>query len=153
MSKESVVEHPNHYTSGSIETIDLIEHMTIGLVGFHAVCVGNIVKYVSRAKFKNGVEDIEKAIQYLKFLHNKVEGQNNLLSMRHVINDEGMDGVIWSKLHENYKSEGCHRRLTEFLISLNQYLTGNSDRDILFKGMVEMLEGVKLKLEVSVDDA
>ena len=31
-------------------------------------CEGNVVKYVTRWKFKNGVEDLKKARQYLDFL-------------------------------------------------------------------------------------
>ena len=31
-------------------------------------CEGNIVKYVSRYKYKNGLQDLKKAQHYLKFL-------------------------------------------------------------------------------------
>lgn len=30
-------------------------------------CIGNVVKYLLRYQFKNGIEDLKKAIQYLQF--------------------------------------------------------------------------------------
>ena len=30
-------------------------------------CIGNVVKYLARYKFKNGIEDLKKAQQYLRF--------------------------------------------------------------------------------------
>ena len=53
------VNHPSHYTQGSLECIDAIEGLGLG---FHA---GNVVKYVARYRFKNGVEDLKKARWYL----------------------------------------------------------------------------------------
>ena len=57
------VNHPSHYNDGNIEVIDFIEDKKLGF------CLGNAVKYISRAgkKDKNKkAEDIEKAIWYLK---------------------------------------------------------------------------------------
>jgi len=63
------VNHPDHYTQGEIETIDVIEYLTRGLEGIDAVCMGNVIKYVMRCNYKNGWEDIEKAKWYLdKFM-------------------------------------------------------------------------------------
>jgi hypothetical protein len=59
------VNHPSHYTQGSIECIDAIEESTKGLLGIAAVCVANIIKYIWRYKFKNGTEDLKKARWYL----------------------------------------------------------------------------------------
>ena len=36
--------------------------------GKEAVCVGNILKYVMRARKKNGIEDYKKAYEYLGYL-------------------------------------------------------------------------------------
>ena len=30
-------------------------------------CIGNVVKYLLRYQYKNGIEDLKKAVQYLKF--------------------------------------------------------------------------------------
>lgn len=70
-NKVERVKHPNHYTIGKYETIDVIEVFTQDLKGIEAVCIGNIIKYVSRANFKNGLEDIEKAVMYFSILEGK----------------------------------------------------------------------------------
>ena len=69
------VNHPSHYTQGAIECIDAIKEATKGLFGIEAVCTANIIKYVWRWKFKNGLEDLDKASWYLDKL--KQEVQNN----------------------------------------------------------------------------
>lgn len=66
------VNHPSHYTQGAIECIDAIKEATKGLFGIEAVCTGNIIKYVWRWKFKNGVEDLHKADWYLQRLIKEV---------------------------------------------------------------------------------
>lgn len=56
------VNHPAHYTDGSIEVIDFIEDKGLG---FH---LGNAVKYIARAGKKDPektVEDLKKAVWYL----------------------------------------------------------------------------------------
>ena len=72
---EDVVNHPSHYTQGSIEVIDMIESAVTGLEPFEAVLVGNAMKYLCRWKHKNGVEDLQKAIWYINKLieHNSGE--------------------------------------------------------------------------------
>ena len=62
------VNHPNHYTQGGIECIEAIKAATEGLTGMEAVCTGNAIKYMWRWKWKNGAEDIKKAIWYLQRL-------------------------------------------------------------------------------------
>jgi len=56
------VNHPPHYTQGSIECIDVIEDWGLG---FHE---GNALKYLCRWKHKNGVEDLKKAKWYIERL-------------------------------------------------------------------------------------
>ena len=56
------VNHPPHYKTGGIETIDFIEAKGLG---YH---LGNVVKYISRAGIKGtnqGLEDLRKARWYL----------------------------------------------------------------------------------------
>ena len=70
---EDKVNHPNHYTFGSIEVIDYIrDKMTPD--EFQGHCMGNILKYISRHKHKNGVEDLKKAQVYLGWLIESEEG-------------------------------------------------------------------------------
>ncbi len=37
---------------------------------------GNVIKYVTRHKLKNGIEDLRKAMQYLKFIAMDEYNQN-----------------------------------------------------------------------------
>ena len=63
------VNHPAHYQSrNGLETIDIIEACVEDLTGMEAVCTGNIIKYISRWKKKNGLEDLRKAKWYLNRL-------------------------------------------------------------------------------------
>ncbi len=56
------VNNPQHYTGTKIEVIDYIEDKQLGF------CLGNVVKYISRAgrKHSAGMEDREKEIQDLE---------------------------------------------------------------------------------------
>jgi hypothetical protein len=57
-----MVEHPPHYKQGGIETIDVIEAWQLGF------CLGNAIKYISRAGKKDPgaeLEDLKKARFYL----------------------------------------------------------------------------------------
>tara|TARA_R110000765_G_scaffold241137_2_gene343367 strand:+ start:328 stop:558 length:231 start_codon:yes stop_codon:yes gene_type:complete len=59
-----VVQNPEHYNQDyDIECIDAI-HASLGL-GFGNYLQGNIIKYIWRHKYKNGVEDLRKAKWYL----------------------------------------------------------------------------------------
>ena len=56
------VNHPSHYTSGSIEVIDFIEDQRFP---YH---LGNAIKYISRAGKKDPkalVTDLKKAVWYI----------------------------------------------------------------------------------------
>ena len=66
------VNHPRHYTQGGIECIDALKAATVGLTGIEAVCTANAIKYLWRWKYKNGVQDINKAIWYLERLKKEV---------------------------------------------------------------------------------
>lgn len=76
-TKKEMINHPPHYTAGKVECIDAIESATNRLQGIEAVCTGNIIKYVWRWKFKNGVEDLEKASWYLNKLIKKIKEDKN----------------------------------------------------------------------------
>lgn len=57
------VDHPDYYSDGKIEVIDFIEDKKLGF------CLGNAVKYISRAGKKDKgkeVEDLEKASWYIQ---------------------------------------------------------------------------------------
>lgn len=68
MNEKDMVNHPPHYTSGSIECIEALKAATEGLEGVESFCTANAIKYLWRWKWKNGVEDLKKAIWYINYL-------------------------------------------------------------------------------------
>lgn len=73
-----MVNHPEHYQSGKIETIDVIEEFTKDLKGIEAFDTANIIKYVCRWKRKNGVEDLRKLVWYANHLINHIETKGEM---------------------------------------------------------------------------
>lgn len=63
--KINKINNPSHYTYGDIEVIDFVEQVTKEYPSNISFSVGNAIKYLSRAPYKNAKEDIEKAIWYL----------------------------------------------------------------------------------------
>ena len=61
-----MVNSPPHYNASGIETIEAIKAMTD--TGYEYYLQGNIMKYLWRYRYKNGVEDLEKAQWYLNEL-------------------------------------------------------------------------------------
>lgn len=59
------VNNPSHYTAGGIETLDYIKAK---VKDYPSYAAGNILKYVSRYEYKNGIEDLKKAQFYLNDL-------------------------------------------------------------------------------------
>jgi hypothetical protein len=68
-----MVNSPPHYNKAGVECIDAIEAATED--GFEYYLQGNILKYLWRYRYKNGVEDLEKAKWYLEKLIN-IKGDN-----------------------------------------------------------------------------
>lgn len=67
------INHPSHYTVGGIETVDYIK-AKLTKEQFEGYCIGNVIKYISRYRHKNGVEDLKKARWYLEKAIKKREG-------------------------------------------------------------------------------
>ena len=63
---KDMVNHPPHYNQYGIECIDAIQACTGE--GFPAYLQGNILKYLWRYDYKNGIEDLKKAQWYLNKL-------------------------------------------------------------------------------------
>lgn len=60
-TQTDMVNHPAHYTSGNIEVWDFIIDQDLNY------CLGNAVKYISRAgKKDDAIQDLNKAINFLK---------------------------------------------------------------------------------------
>lgn len=73
-----MVNHPEHYQSGKIETIDVIEEFTKDLKGIEASDTANIIKYACRWKRKNGVEDLRKLVWYANHLINHIKTKGEM---------------------------------------------------------------------------
>jgi len=63
--------NPNHYKQGNIEVIDFILDQKLSYLE------GNVIKYISRYKFKNGLEDLNKARWYVDKLIEGYDNENN----------------------------------------------------------------------------
>lgn len=61
------VNHPSHYNQGGIECIEAMES-AFGTEAVAAFCKCNAFKYLWRSDYKNGIEDVEKALWYLNKL-------------------------------------------------------------------------------------
>lgn len=70
------VNHPPHYNSSQascpcgqpIECLSVVRHMNFNL--------GNVIKYVWRHEYKGGVEDLKKALFYLKDEIDRLSSEN-----------------------------------------------------------------------------
>ncbi|MCD8914251.1 DUF3310 domain-containing protein [Staphylococcus simulans] len=69
------VNHPIHYNQSKIETIEIMESLPNAYNIKTAICLSNVVKYIFRAPFKNGKEDLKKAQWYLQRAVNNFEGE------------------------------------------------------------------------------
>lgn len=65
------VNNPVHYNHSGIECIQAIEAMTENMSGSIAPHAANVLKYLWRCEYKNGLEDIDKAIWYLNRLRKR----------------------------------------------------------------------------------
>ena len=59
------ISKPVHYNQGGIEPIDYI------VKNKPSYCEGNVVKYITRWRHKNGIQDLKKAKQYIDFIIDK----------------------------------------------------------------------------------
>ena len=62
---------PSHYKQGKIEVIEFILDQKLSYLE------GNVIKYISRYKNKNGLEDLKKAPWYLNKAIEGYENENN----------------------------------------------------------------------------
>ena len=69
IEEKEMVDHPSHYNQG-IETIDYIDSWEMNFN------TGNVIKYVTRARYKNDqLEDLKKAMWYLQREIDKIENK------------------------------------------------------------------------------
>ena len=67
------INRPPHYNRGDIETIDMIKN-SMSLSDFEGYLQGNVIKYISRYRYKGtALEDLQKAQWYINRLIKEVE--------------------------------------------------------------------------------
>ena len=71
--EDDMVNHPPHYNKYGVECIDALRAATGE--GFEYYLQGNVIKYMWRYRYKNGIEDLKKANWYLELMI--AEKQNN----------------------------------------------------------------------------
>jgi hypothetical protein len=84
---------PKHYQT-KIQAIDFIQANNLNF------CEGNVIKYITRYKEKNGKEDLLKARQYLDFLikdYEDIEKTNMSKEKKNWINLPSTHGFIYEK--------------------------------------------------------
>ena len=64
--ESDMVNHPPHYNQKGIECIEAIQAATD--TGFEYYLQGNIMKYLWRYRYKDGSQDLKKALWYLNKL-------------------------------------------------------------------------------------
>lgn len=75
-NQTDTVNSPSHYNQTKIEAIDIIEDVTAGYQSNVKYHIGNAIKYLIRAPFKNNtVEDLKKAVWYIQRAIEKLEGE------------------------------------------------------------------------------
>lgn len=95
------VNHPSHYTIGTIEVIDFIEDYGLD----SSMQLGNAIKYICRAGHKDPskeAEDLNKAIWYINRVISKLDKQdhgmayivkpNRKYEVWDFVKDKGLDG-------------------------------------------------------------
>ena len=70
------VNSPPHYNNGGMECIDYIRQQLGG--EFSSYCQGNVIKYLHRWRYKNGIEDLRKAEWYLKAMIRDIDNRSML---------------------------------------------------------------------------
>jgi len=70
------VNSPPHYNNGGMECIDYIQQQLDE--HFSSYCQGNVIKYLHRWRYKNGVEDLKKAEWYLKAMIRDLENRSTI---------------------------------------------------------------------------
>ena len=104
------VNHPSHYNRGNIEVIDFIEDKNFGF------CLGNVIKYISRAGKKisankttkeKELQDFKKAKWYLErsLFEAKIDFPLNSIKPESYIKDQDLDediGEVIKNLSQTY---------------------------------------------------
>ena len=91
------INNANHYQICGFNSIEIIKRV-LGLKGFVAFCLGNILKYLIRAEKKNKTEDYKKAAKYLEWVIERDRTDKYGVIELDIDELERGLGVEWSKI-------------------------------------------------------
>jgi Protein of unknwon function (DUF3310) len=95
MTRHDNVNHPKHYNTGTIETIEFVDQVCAHYPGDEAFSVGSALKYLARAPHKNGkLEDLKKAAWYINHTIASVEDKERAAASAQSV----ILGIIWFEL-------------------------------------------------------
>lgn len=105
------VNHPDHYQNiAGVEAIDILNDVVKDLPGKQAAMLWNSMKYLFRFQKKNGVEDLNKARNYLDYLIADIEATNE--AAKNIMNN-GSE-VLWDTWNSNeYGRVGIYSKTKE----------------------------------------
>jgi|TARA_R100000455_G_C6272559_1_gene129441 hypothetical protein len=69
--------NPSHYKRNDLECIEAITAAVQNLKGIEAYCTGAAIKYLWRWAEKNGEEDLEKAMWFIKHMMDMKHGTDS----------------------------------------------------------------------------
>ena len=67
VNEDNPVNHPSHYVDGKIDVIDYIEDKGLGF------CLGNAIKYISRAGKKERSKEVENLLKAIWYISRRIE--------------------------------------------------------------------------------
>ena len=92
MEYKTDVEHQEHYTSQSVQPIEYMK-VTMTAELFEGYLLGNVIKYISRYRHKNALDDLRKAKVYMGWLVEHVADTGK------AGNDSGNNSNEWKGAH------------------------------------------------------
>ena len=76
MAEYKDVKRQPHYMQSAVQPIEYME-LTMTPEQYEGYLLGNVIKYVSRYRHKNGLEDLRKAEVYMGWLVDHVSDNQN----------------------------------------------------------------------------
>ena len=103
---------PKYYHKGSYDVIEFCNKYEIGFV------TGNIIKYIVRYKYKNGIEDLKKAREYInrRYVESIEIDEEDKIKFYEENNLSYKQGIIIDLILDN-----CHKKAEEMIDKLIKY--------------------------------
>jgi len=122
----------NHYQQLRPQPIEVIKKLNLNFVS------GNVVKYLARYKFKNGIEDLKKAIQYIEM------GGGGMLYVPHGENRINLPKKFWELVRDWGLTHNIRKALYE--------LSGGSFMDRAIPHIEEEIKHLESQLHTIIID-